>query len=168
VIKKPSEGFENLIEHNIRKILLIGVGNEFRSDDGVGLAVVREILDKLIPSVTVKLESGEGVALLESWQGFQDVMIVDAVSSGAVPGTIYKIDARNEKIPSKFFHYSTHAFSIAEAIELARITNAIPPKLIVYGIEGANFMAGITISPVVKAAAEKLCEQIIQDVQSME
>jgi hydrogenase maturation protease len=167
VIKKPSEGSKNLIENNLRMTLLIGVGNEFRSDDGIGLAVAREIYEKLIPSVTVKLESGEGVALMEAWQGFQDVMIVDAVSSGATPGMLYKIDARKEKIPSKFFHYSTHAFSVAEAIELAKVTNTVPPKLTVYGIEGANFTAGITISPFVKAAAEKLCEQIMKDVQSI-
>ena len=92
---------------------------------------------------------------MEAWQGFQNVIIVDAVSSGAKPGTIFRIDANKEIVPKKFFHYSTHAFSIAEAIELARAMNVLPPKLVVYGIEGANFAAGIDISPPVKEAANR-------------
>jgi hydrogenase maturation protease len=167
MIEKPSEGSKNLIENNLRKTLLIGVGNEYRSDDGVGLIVARKIHEKLIPSVTVKEESGEGAALMEAWQGFQNVIIVDAVSSGAMPGTIFRIDANKETVPIKFFHYSTHAFSVSEAIELARVMNVLPPKIVVYGIEGNNFAAGTTISLLIQQAAQKIIEQIITDIQSL-
>jgi hydrogenase maturation protease len=167
MIEKPSEGSKNLIENNLRKTLLIGVGNEYRSDDGVGLIVARKIYEKLIPSVTVKEESGEGAALMEAWQGFQNVIIVDAVSSGAMPGTIFRIDANKETVPIKFFHYSTHAFSVSEAIELARVMNVLPPKIVVYGIEGNNFAAGTTISLLIQQAAQKIIEQIITDIQSL-
>jgi hydrogenase maturation protease len=161
MIEKPSEGSKNLIENNLRKTLLVGVGNEYRSDDGVGLVVAREIHEKLIPSVTVKEESGEGVALMDAWQGFQNVIIVDAVSSGAMPGTIFRIDANKETVPIKFFHYSTHAFSVSEAIELARTMNTLPSRLLVYGIEGAAFTAGVKISSRVKEAANQVIEQIV-------
>ena len=165
MIEKPSVGSKNLIENNLRKTLLVGVGNEYRSDDGVGLVVAREIHKKLIPSVTVKEESGEGAALMEAWQGFQNVIIVDAVSSGAKSGTIFKIEANKKIVPAKFFHYSTHAFSLAEAIELARTMNTLPPKLLVYGIEGVNFTAGVDISPPVKEAANHVIEQIIAEFE---
>jgi hydrogenase maturation protease len=167
MVEKPSEGSQNLIENNLRKTLLIGVGNEYRSDDGVGLVVAREIHEKLIPSVIVKEESGEGAALMEAWQGFQNVIIVDAVSSGAMAGTIFRIDANKETVPLKFFHYSTHAFSVSEAIELARAMNVLPLKSVVYGIEGINFAAGTTISLPVQQAAHKIIEQILKDIQSL-
>jgi hydrogenase maturation protease len=166
MIEKLSEGSKDLMENNLRKTLLIGVGNEYRSDDGVGLMVAREIHKKLIPSVTVKEESGEGAALMEAWQGFQNVIIVDAVSSGEMPGTIFRIDANKETVPIKFFHYSTHAFSVSEAIELARTMNVLPPKIVIYGIEGSNFVAGTTISLFVQQAAHKITEQIVKDMQS--
>ena len=166
MIEKPSEGSKDLMENNLRKTLLIGVGNEYRSDDGVGLVVAREIHEKLIPSVTVKEESGEGAALMEAWQGFQNVIIVDAVSSGAMPGAIFRIDANKEIVPTKFFHYSTHAFSVSEAIELARVMNVLPPKLVVYGIEGNNFVAGTTISLLVQETAHKIIEQLIKEIKS--
>jgi hydrogenase maturation protease len=147
-------------------ILLIGIGNEYRSDDGVGLLVVRGIRNKPLLDVTIKEESGEGAALIDAWQGFQNVIIVDAVSSGANPGNIYRIKAEREHMPAKFFHYSTHAFSLAEAVELARVTGRLPVNLLVYGIEGKTFSAGTRISPVVQRAAKKVMEQILEDVQN--
>jgi hydrogenase maturation protease len=147
-------------------ILVIGIGNEYRSDDGVGLLVVRGIRAKPISAVTIKEESGEGAALIDAWQGFQNVIIVDAVSSGATPGTIYRIKAEREHMQAKFFHYSTHAFSLAEAIELARVTGCLPVNVLVYGIEGKIFSAGTRISPAVQIAAKKVMEQIIEDVQN--
>ena len=154
-----------MIDNELKKTLLIGIGNEYRSDDGIGLIIVRQIQKKQISSITVKEASGEGTALMKTWQRFQNVLIVDAVSSGAKPGMIFKIDASKEIMQAKFFHYSSHAFSVAEAIELARTMNTLPPKFLVYGIEGVNFTAGVDISPPVKEAANQVIEQIVGEFE---
>ena len=147
-------------------ILLIGVGNKYRSDDGVGLVVAREIRQKQLSSISVKEESGEGAALMEAWEGYQSVIIVDAVSSGAKSGTIFKIDANKKKVPVKFFHYSTHAFNVAEAIELARTMNTLPKRILIFGVEGENFTAGTNISHVVQKAANQVIKQIISEAKT--
>jgi hydrogenase maturation protease len=143
--------------------LIIGIGNEYRSDDGVGSMAARMIREKKLNSVTMKEESGEGASLIEAWQGFENVIIVDAVSSGAKPGTVFKYEANKEILPAKFFNYSTHAFSLAEAIELARALNKLPSKLTVYGIEGKNFSAGKEISLPVREATNQVINQIMRD-----
>ena len=153
-----------MIMNDHKKILLIGIGNEFRSDDGIGLVIARQLQNKQISSIVVKEASGEGAALMEAWKGYKNVIIADAVSSGAKPGTIFVVDAGNELVPAKFFHYSTHAFSVAEAIELAREMKLLPPRLLVYGIEGANFSAGTTISHGVQDSAHQVVEQIVNKV----
>lgn len=163
--EKPSDGFRVLDRDNIQKILVVGIGNEYRSDDGIGLVIARKIREKKLPLVSVKEESGEGVALMEAWQGCENVILVDAISSGAKPGTIFKIDASKEIVPAKFFHYSTHAFSVAEAIELARAMKTLPPGLVVYGIEGACFSAGVRISQVVQESADQVIEQILKKIK---
>jgi hydrogenase maturation protease len=144
--------------------LLIGIGNEYRSDDGIGLLVARKIGEKKLSSVIVKEESGEGAALMEAWKGFEDVIVVDAVSSGSKPGTIFKMNANKERVPAKFFHCSTHAFSVAEAIELARTMKTLPATILLYGIEGENFAAGTGISFAVEEAARQVIRQTMNDV----
>jgi hydrogenase maturation protease len=146
-------------------IVIIGVGNEYRSDDAAGIAVARRLRALFPTGVTILEESGEGTALMEAWQGAAWVMLVDAVRSGASPGTIHRLDARAAPLPMGFFHYSTHAFSVAEAVELARSLDQLPEHLIVYGIEGANFAAGVELSPAVEQAVEAVVERIAEEVR---
>jgi hydrogenase maturation protease len=145
-------------------VLCIGVGNEFRGDDAVGLIAARMLQARRLPGLRVIEQSGEGAALMAAWSGATAVFLVDAVSSGAAPGTIYRLDARSLPIPAEFFHYSTHAFSVAEAVEMARALDELPPSLVVYGIEGANFGLGIGLSPAVEAALPALVEQMAAEI----
>ncbi len=143
--------------------LIIGVGNEFRGDDGAGIVVVRHLRPQARANVTILEASGEGAALMEIWKGASRVILIDVTRSGSAPGTIHRFEAHAEPLPSRFFHYSTHAFSVAEAVEMARALNQLPPQLIVYGIEGRNFTAGEGLSPEVEKAADSVIARLLQD-----
>lgn len=149
-------------------MIVIGVGNELRGDDGVGLAVLRALRDRDLPAnggaVTLREASGEGATLMETWQDADVAILIDAVCSGGEPGTIYRFDAREQTLPSQFFNYSTHAFSVAEAVELARALGQLPPHLIVYGIEGADYATGEGLSAPVDASVETVADQIVDDL----
>jgi hydrogenase maturation protease len=144
--------------------LIIGIGNEYRRDDGVGLRVARELRGRL-PAITILELSGEGAALMDAWRDAGKVLLIDAVQTGAAAGTIFRLDAKARHIPSEFFHYSTHAFGVAEAIGLARTLKQLPPRVLVYGIEGADFAAGTGLSPKVEASAARVTEQIAREAQ---
>ena len=143
---------------------MIGVGNEFRGDDAAGLIIARRIENKKLPNVEVIIQSGEGAALIEAWQNFDFVVIVDASRSNSAAGKIFRFDAKTQKLPDSFFNYSTHAFSVAEAVELARVLNRLPPRLIVYAVEGKNFEIGVGISPEIERAIEKVCQSITVEI----
>jgi hydrogenase maturation protease len=145
---------------------VIGLGNPFRSDDGVGRCVARWLRELGLRGVEVIEQSGEGAALMEAWSGAQIVFLIDAVQSGAQPGAVHRIDAIAERVPSRFFHYSTHAFSVAEAVELARALNQLPPRLVIFGIEGASFESGENLSPEVRAAAERVVAVLVAEVKA--
>ena len=154
----------NEIEQNPKsQILLIGVGNEYRRDDGVGRWIAQKLRAKYIPNTTITEESGEGASLMDAWKGADAVILFDAVSSGVAPGTIYRLDAHVQPIPQQFFHYSTHAFSVAEAVELSRALNQLPPRFIVYGIEGKTFASGVGLSWEVETAAQEVVERVMQE-----
>ena len=53
---------------------------------------------------------------------------------------------------------STHAFGVADAVELARALDRLPERLDVYAIEGASFAAGAPLSPAVAAAIDELAD----------
>ena len=144
-------------------LLIIGIGNSYRSDDGAGLAVVRRLARKAPSNVVLREMSGEGCALMEAWRGAGNVIVVDAVQSGdadSAPGTIHRFEAHTEKVPSEFFHYSTHAFGLAEAIEMSRALQELPKRLTIFGIEGENYKAGETMSAQVEASVESVLRSL--------
>ncbi len=148
------------------RILVIGVGNEYRSDDAVGLVVARRLRQLSLGNVTVIEASGEGADLMESWKGADSVIIVDAASSGAKPGTIHRIDARAQRIPTGLLRYSTHAFSVGEAVELARAMNRLPPRMVVYGIEGERFDEGTVLSRAVQGSVDAVVDLVLKQLRT--
>src|SRR5574341_563487 len=112
------------------QFLVIGVGNDYRGDDGVGRMVARELRQRSPRTIAILETTGEGAALLESWKGADTVILIDAVASGAYPGTIQRLDARAQPLPAGLLHTSTHAFGVAQAIELARALDQLPPRVL--------------------------------------
>ncbi len=153
-------------EKSDKQIVVIGVGNEFRGDDAAGVIAARKIKKEKLPYVKVILQSGEGTALIESWKNADLVIIIDASRSNAEVGEIFRFDAQKQKLPKSFFNYSTHAFSVTESIELARVLNRLPPNLIVYAIEGKKFETGASLSPEVEKAIERICPRITAEILS--
>jgi len=148
------------------RILVIGVGNEYRSDDAAGLVVARRLRQLSLGNVTVIEASGEGTDLMESWKGADTVIIVDAASSGAKPGRIHRIDARAQRIPTGLLRYSTHAFSVGEAVELARAMNRLPPRMVIYGIEGERFDEGTVLSRAVQGSVDIVVDLVLRQLRT--
>jgi len=145
---------------NSDRPLIIGIGNEMRSDDGAGIAVANRLHTSLAEVADIEQLWGEGATLMEAWRDRSLVILIDAASSGASPGTIHTFEATNTQIPRDFLHYSTHRFGVAEAIELARSLDLLPPRIILHAIEGQVFDYGNALSPEVEDAIGLVAKQI--------
>lgn len=146
--------------------LVIGIGNEYRGDDAIGLLAARALRARAGSSARVVESDGDCTALLETWKQAHTVILVDAVLSGARPGTIHRFDARTRAIPRGCILSSTHAFGIADTLALAHVLGQLPACLIVYGLEGVHFAAGDRLSPAVQHALPRLLTRILADLES--
>ena len=133
-------------------VVIIGLGNEFRHDDAVGLVAARRLHG---------LEhEGDIGDLIASWEGLESVILIDAVSSAAAPGTIHRLDVSVSPVPRRLFQNSTHALCLADAIELSRVMGTLPGEVVIYGIEVRDTTAGIGLSPEVTKALEALITEL--------
>jgi hydrogenase maturation protease len=144
--------------------LIIGIGNRFRGDDALGCLLADALRARVPQDVEVIEHNGEPASLIDCWQERQSVILIDAVSSGAEAGTIHAIDLQARGLPEQFRSFSTHAFGIAEAVELARVLNKLPARIGFYGIEGSCFSAATELSPVLQSAARILQQRILDDL----
>ena len=132
---------------------VIGLGNEWRTDDGAGSEVARRLGGRVL--------GGEPIGLVEAITGAHEVVLVDAVSSGAPAGTVHRFDASTEELPAQLFGASsTHALGVAEAVELARTLGRLPERVLVYGIEGESFRFGKGLTPKIEAAVAGLVKEL--------
>lgn len=141
----------------MRDLLILGVGNALRSDDGVGPFVAARLAAAGLPA---RAHEGDGTGIIDAMGGVTVLVLVDATRTGAAPGTRVTLDARAAALPADFFHYSTHRFGLAEAVETARALDLLPPQVIVHGIEGAAFGPGETLSAPAAKAAGALVEDL--------
>jgi hydrogenase maturation protease len=148
-----------------RAQLIAGVGNAWRGDDAAGLVAARR-LRELLPSVRVVEVGGDPAALLDAWAQAGLAIVIDAVRSGAPPGTIHRLDPEADSAPTALRFGSTHAIGLAEAIELGRVLDRLPAQLELYGIEGACYDAGAGLTPAVARAVEALCGELCERLAS--
>jgi hydrogenase maturation protease len=141
-------------------LALIGVGNRFRQDDAAGLEVAARLRRTHPPGIRILEEEGEPASLIQGFELMQEVLIIDAVSTGGTPGELHRFDATHEPLPAETFRSSTHVLGVPDAVELARELDRLPRRIAVYGIEGESFEAGEGLSPRVEAAVSVLVAEL--------
>lgn len=142
--------------------LVVGIGHDDRGDDAAGPLTVRLLAcawgGRPPPHVAVRAWRGDPLGLIDAWSGVERLVLVDAVVSGAAPGTVrrFGVDAPFATGGGA----STHGVGLADALTLARTLDRLPPAVEVWGIEGAEFGAGAPPGPAVARAAAALAARL--------
>ena len=152
-----------------RPVLVIGVGNRLRGDDGASWGVVRRLREH---GTQIRIEVNEQLCepndLIEAWQGRDAVVLVDTMRSGEPPGTIRRFDVTSEPLPARLRgSVSTHGFGLHEAIELGRALHRLPRRVIVFAVEGRHFEAGAMPSGEVEAAVAPLARAVLREAREL-
>ena len=140
-------------------MLVIGCGNPDRGDDAAGILVARRLHQIGLDALE---HTGDGFALLDLWNGREEVILVDAMVSGGSPGSVSVWDPTTAPRNSNDYRCSTHVYGPAEAIELARVLGRLPHRLRIYGIEASQFQPGATVTTEVLAAVDRVVGEIAQ------
>jgi hydrogenase maturation protease len=145
-------------------MLILGTGNALRGDDAAGLYAARRLRGRVPASVVVMERESDLAAALDVWKDHDAVVVIDAMRSGRRPGTIVRLLAHERPLPAAFARSSTHAFGLAEVVELGRAMRALPASVIVYGIEGKSFALGEGLSSEVEPAIGEVAERVLREM----
>lgn len=118
------------------KTLVLGLGNPILSDDGVGVRVARE-LEKCVrdPEVTVASSGAAGLGLLDVIDGYQKLIIVDAIQTrDGAPGQLYRLGVSDLAFSRHLS--SPHDTNLATALELGNLSGmTLPRDICIFAIE---------------------------------
>jgi hydrogenase maturation protease len=141
--------------------LVVGFGNPLMGDDGVGAAVVTELEQTGVPPGLRLSTLADVLHLSSAWRGEARVWMVDAVLSGAAPGTVHR-RGHEEVLGNPQRHATVHHLSLAEGLRW--IVHGCPAmagvRFSLWGVEAERVDLVETLSPVVARAAEAVAREI--------
>lgn len=143
------------------EVVVIGVGNRMMGDDAAGPVAVDRLEQRVPPFVALVESVGDATHLLETWRDAGLAVIVDAVVSGGVAGSIQRIDGM-EGFPPAWRSASTHLVGLAEAIDLGGAVGVLPDAMVVYGIEIERVEPGVGLSPEVDRAVDDVAARVLE------
>ncbi|HXZ83162.1 MAG TPA: hydrogenase maturation protease [Acidimicrobiales bacterium] len=137
------------------RVVVAGIGNDFRRDDGAGPAVAR-----LVAASTGAEDIGpiaEPLDLVGRWEAATLAVLVDATRSDAPAGTVCLVDLGDADHQS---NTSTHAIGLDRVVRLAQALGSAPNRVVVVGVEGLDFSDGTGLSPPVRDAVPLAARRI--------
>ncbi len=157
-----------------RRVVVIGVGNEFRRDDGIGPEVLSRLREHPGTGadagagdiVQLVYSDGDPASMIEAWTGASLAVVVDAVvADPPAPGRTHRfVIGRDEAAGSSAV--SSHGLGVGEAVGLAAALGRMPDRLVIHAVEAADVGYGLGLSPAVSAVAATLTAAVLSDVQA--
>ncbi|PKM43611.1 MAG: Ni,Fe-hydrogenase maturation factor [Firmicutes bacterium HGW-Firmicutes-8] len=129
------------------KILVLGVGNDLLTDEGVGVHVVRELIKEPLPAnVTVYNGGVSGIDLLDLIQNHNKALIIDAIDAGAQPGAVFRFQPAEIECLLGEHKTSLHQVDLFDTIKIARFTGKCP-QIVIIGIQPFQITWGLSLTP---------------------
>lgn len=141
--------------------LVLGVGNELFSDEGVGIVAARAVADLDLPGVEVVDGGTLGIALLPTVAGRAGIVILDAVvSEGRRPGEVLVLGDAEVRRGRRVL-YSAHQLGVSEVLAAADLGGAGVPRVAAVGLVPFSLETGYGITPGAEARVPDLVERAV-------
>jgi hydrogenase maturation protease len=147
------------------KVLVLGVGNLLKSDDGVGVRALQLISERYrFPDRVTLLDGGTlGLDLLPQLDGVERLVIIDAVDVGAVPGTVVRL-TEAEIGPALEHRLSPHQLGVKELLAVSRLLGAAPAETVLLGVQPKSLALALELTAEVAAALEQLVPRVVSEL----
>lgn len=160
----------------ILKILVAGIGNRLRGDDGFGSFLAEKLLEKQLPSNVTVVDYGlASMKVIHDLPEYDVVIFLDAISKGYPPGTIYKVEIRpediedlsEEDVQKGAFIASYHELDLDLLLAVAKSWNFLPKKVLIIGVEPKDLSEKIGLSEELTNIFRKVEEIVLEEIKSI-
>lgn len=146
-------------------LLVIGCGNILRGDDAAGPVLIRRLFTRGVPDGVRLVDGGTaGMDVAFAMRGASRVVIVDASSTAAQPGTLYRVPADElTDLPMDGLHSHNFRWDHALALSTWLLGPQRPTDITVFLIEAESYEPGAELSPAVDAGVEQVAAMLERD-----
>jgi hydrogenase maturation protease len=146
--------------------VIVGVGSSVLTDDAVGLFVARGLAGRFAgrDDVVVRENEEAGFTLLEDALGYDRMIVIDSIITGAEPGTVFRFDI--DELEETVHAGAPHGLNLATVIEFGRRQGlAVPGEVVVYAVEAEDTLTlGENLTPALASRLEGIIERIAEEI----
>lgn len=158
----------DLPEHSEKSVLVLGIGNLVMSDDGAGVHVVRKLLETYRFPENVKVVDGGtlGLDLLPMLENVTNLILVDAVNTGAPPGTLVRM--YGEELPIALeTKVSPHQMGLKDLLAVSELMGHKPCEMVLIGVQAGSVEMGTEMTAEVNATIDGMILNILVELDKM-
>lgn len=155
------------------RVLIAGVGNVLRGDDGFGVEVAHRLEEMTLPAGIRVVETGiGGIALVQELQeGWDALIVIDTVDRSRAPGTVMVIEPDIVDVDALSWSErhdllaDMHLATPGRALMLARALGVLPPVVRLVGCQPVDAeRVGIGLDPMMVSSVEVAVQQVLDEV----
>jgi len=153
--------------HESKRALVLGVGNILLQDEGVGVRVVEELQRRFhIPATVQVLDGGTaGMGLIEDILDKDCLIIVDAVKTGQLPGTIVRLE--RDAVPAFLqTHLSPHQLGLSDVLATLTIIDKRPKDMVLIGIVPKSIELSLEPSEEINQKIDTLVDRVVAELSN--
>lgn len=149
-----------------KSVLVLGVGNLLLGDEGVGVHVAQRLQKMALPPEVEVIDGGVGgFELIQHFQGREKVIIIDAVSTDAAPGTLLRFRANDVNLPTQP-SFSAHQSGLPELLSFCQKLPP-PPEVVIYGVAPAEIrQMSMRLSPTLEQRLDAIIAKILKEIET--
>ncbi len=152
----------------MKRILVLGLGNPLLGDEGIGVRVVEELKGLELPDGVAVVEGGTaGLGLIGLMEGYQRVIIVDVADMGHPPGRIVRFTPSEAQFKTAEAPLSLHQIGLGEVLALAEALEVAPAELVIIGIQPSRVEGGAGLSSEVEGVIPQIIRIILDELGSL-
>lgn len=146
--------------------LVLGLGNILLRDEGVGVHVVQALEERALPT-DVELFDGAtaGIDLLDTIADRRKVIVIDAISGSAEPGTVLRLSPA-DLLPRETPSVSLHELGFLETLTIAGLIGAAPAEVVIIGVKPYSIECGLELSPELKRLVPRIIDLVLAELES--
>ncbi len=150
------------------QVLVLGVGNILLQDEGVGVRVVEEMQRRFQAPAGVEILDGgtAGMGLIDDLLDKDAVIIVDAVRTGAPPGTVVRL--AGDEVPVFLQQrISPHQLGLSDVLATLTLIGKRPAHLVLFGVVPQSLELSLELTAAIERMVAVLVDKVVAELDSL-
>lgn len=146
-------------------IVIVGMGNILLRDEGIGSHISHALKGASLPCDVEIIDGGTSLDVLPPFANADKLIIIDAVSGGGEPGTIYRFKPKDIALESEFI-LSAHDIGLLESLRMMEVSDIGAGEIVIIGVEPKEMGWGLELSPQLQEKVPQIIQVVLAELDN--